>query len=298
MAQFFTDFSSDTVGSVPANWTVRSGSAGEHTIDTGQTGFGARYLKIDHDANWHTRFITWDEIGSVADIEVVMRASFLVNSDDYTVDIGVRATTNAENTGYFGQYKLTSGAGALDTYRNVSGTFTQMGTAPVSAGGAGSIHWVRMRVVGSDFYMRAWADGASEPATWDVTQAATHITAAGVMGLASIWANATMLIDLVGVGTDGDTAPTEAPSTSEPLDTPTNLTFVSQSGERTLVASWDAVTEAYAYEWELEIQSTVDSSWSAFLLGEESTTTVTFTEADGIDWGRTYRIRVRAIPEP
>ena len=83
------------------------------------------------------------------------------------------------------------------------------------------------------------------------------------------------------------------------LDTPTSFTFERTSGLRQAVANWAAVDGAESYDLEVEYLSganpAVEADWSALdVFNIPTGTTKTLTNADGIEWGETYRARVIA----
>lgn len=80
-----------------------------------------------------------------------------------------------------------------------------------------------------------------------------------------------------------------------PLDTPANFDLVATPDTREITASWDPVDDADHYELEVEVD--VDESWEPFAALEPSSSPVVLDHTDGVDWGTSYRARVRAIPE-
>lgn len=87
----------------------------------------------------------------------------------------------------------------------MSGTFGGIGsTITYPASNDTNSHWCRMRVVGDQLYVKFWADGSGEPATWS-GQATTPVVSAGVFQLGNAKGNgtdvSTLFIDDVQVGT-------------------------------------------------------------------------------------------------
>ena len=72
--------------------------------------------------------------------------------------------------------------------------------------------WYRFRKSGTDFKVRFWAEGDTEPATWSIeTSDAGTVLANGKVGLLSYASSDTSdYVAALGIGTNGDTAPTEA----------------------------------------------------------------------------------------
>ena len=76
------------------------------------------------------------------------------------------------------------------------------------------------------------------------------------------------------------------------LNIPTGFAFTAGSGSRQLDGSWNAVSGADGYEW--EVQRDASGSWEPFTSGSGAGTSFQLTDTDGVDWGETYRARVRA----
>lgn len=78
------------------------------------------------------------------------------------------------------------------------------------------------------------------------------------------------------------------------LATPGNFALTASTTARQLDGGWDAVSGA-DYEW--QVQRSDDGLWVAFESGATSTLAFQLTDTDGVGWGKTYRGRVRAVPE-
>ncbi|HUZ88605.1 MAG TPA: hypothetical protein VMU49_02115, partial [Candidatus Acidoferrales bacterium] len=91
---------------------------------------------------------------SAADSEGLVR--FALGSTGETAGIILRHQSNGNM--YLARY---DGAGGFEVmYR--SGGWTVVGKVPFSLP-ANSYYWLRFRIVGSNIYLRAWADGTAEP---------------------------------------------------------------------------------------------------------------------------------------
>lgn len=84
---------------------------------------------------------------------------------------------------------------------------------------------------------------------------------------------------------------------TQQLDVPTNWTFVKTDATAEVVGSWDAVTDAETYDYEVE-EKDDEGSWQPFALGSttDPTTSFTLTSSDGVKFDTEYRARVRAVP--
>ena len=81
---------------------------------------------------------------------------------------------------------------------------------------------------------------------------------------------------------------------TDQLAVPTNVTLTAATGVRQITLSWDSVAGANDYEWAVEYLA--GSSWFAHATGTTASLSVVRTDADSVDWGTTYRGRVRARP--
>ncbi|MCP4088436.1 MAG: hypothetical protein GY746_01385, partial [Gammaproteobacteria bacterium] len=69
--------------------------------------------------------------------------------------------------------------------------------------------WYRLRKSGSDFKVRFWAEGDTEPTTWSIeTSDSGTLLTTGKLGLAAVTTDSNDYVAALGIGTNGDTAPT------------------------------------------------------------------------------------------
>lgn len=213
MAQYFTDFSEYAAGSPPSDWTTRwHGADGAQTwnvIDTppaGSTGGKA----IEHNSNGESNrsMLSWDDIDADAnrdDIEILckMRSD---TSDTHILRLLARGSgTDTTENGYVSSTNL--GADTAYETAYVNGT----GQTPSQAAKTLNIdtwYWVRYRINGTTVQLRIWEDGTSEPGTWDVDTTRTDISGVGWAGLGG-GGLGIQYFDVFGVGTNGDSAPSE-----------------------------------------------------------------------------------------
>jgi hypothetical protein len=76
--------------------------------------------------------------------------------------------------------------------KNVAGVTTVLVAQTTVAGlthVANDFYWVRLDVTGSTLRARAWADGGTEPGSWQVTATDTTFTAAGLVGVRALVPN-------------------------------------------------------------------------------------------------------------
>lgn len=244
MTTYFKDFSDElTTGVFPSDFTERwdTGTA-TPTVEASSGAEDARAFEIDVGADYY--LASWDDIDGDAnrdECELVVRWRQTVD-DDNVVWLVARAsgTTTTE-----GAYVLLVNSGSLLAIGRISaGTFTTLEQtvdmdqpdSPVfyqSSGKqipgtftfvpTGHWMWMRFRVngVGATVTLSAkvWMDGTEEPTDWscqttDVT--GSRITAAGWVGLGRDNTTGVGIVDYLGVGTAGNTAPITV-STNTPV---------------------------------------------------------------------------------
>lgn len=131
------------------------------------------------------------------------------NSTHY---IGIARGSDSGSATTLAGYIVALRSTAIRTYyKNSGGSITQIATATLSALSTDTYYWVRLRCNGTSIKAKVWADGGSEPGTWDCD--ATDTSGPGAVdGYAGIYSpNAsTHTWDSFGVGTNGDTAPASA----------------------------------------------------------------------------------------
>lgn len=210
MAQFFTDFSSDTVDALPSGWTLDGFTTGDVCkVIANAAARGGKELLVDVTTDAR-RTVIWSLPGQVVDAEMLVRLrvggstasvfpTFLRKSGDLAALKGYRAEVTYQDIVKIGRYNTTSTAfpetatKALYNYDQPTKYF-----------------YVRTRINGNVLSSRAWNSDAIEPTTWDVQRVDEHASAvltAGAVGLFPYYALPVMYVDSVGVGTDGDSAP-------------------------------------------------------------------------------------------
>ena len=146
--------------------------------------------------------------------------------------------------------------------------------------------WLRFRLVGQSLYVRVWADGTAEPATWTYSTTDSSVTTAGQTSLSLIRAGANTGAKSIAIDDltlSGDTAPAPvdnvAPSTPGGLAATTTSTSVS--------LSWSASTDNVAVTgYEVRRNGTLITTTGAGVL--------TFTDA-GRTPDTTYAYTVTAV---
>ena len=115
-----------------------------------------------------------------------------------------------------------------------------------------------------------------------------------IAGLTSNLADAAVDIDTVRIA-DEWLPPFGTPSI--PLPTPTGFTVTPQTGSVAALCSWSAVAGAGSYEIDVDVPSAAPGVWDdVTVVTVTSGTSRMLTAADGLEPGRAYRARVRAMP--
>ena len=203
---FFTDFSEYATGVAPSDWSM-PWVTGTPVVEADATATGGKVLNVIAGGGDNRTMHVWNTPGTAADSEIVMRWR-PVSGIDAIGRAGVRTSgTGTSETGIVGYVASSSLKPTIAQYNNASAAVLNEGTS-VPAHVVGSWYWLRVRVVGTTATARFWADGASEPGTWNAT-GTTAVTGAGNVGVMVF--TGTVDIDLVGVGMGtGVAAPTTA----------------------------------------------------------------------------------------
>lgn len=206
MAQYFTDFTGESVGaSPPTGWTARGDATAGWEVLTGPyAGYNTATFSNQYD------FLTWDTVGSVTgDVEIVALMRF--TNDSFPGGVAVHVQSGSVG-GYPALFTFSGDAPAvwLVSAGSDSNIDADVGTYAVDTD-----YWIRLQRTGTTVRARFWADGAGEPGTWQSSGTdATH--GSGYVGLfARNWPG-TRTWKKVGVGTGGDAAPTSDPGGGGP----------------------------------------------------------------------------------
>lgn len=225
MATYFTDFSEFSTGDIAADadWTSRQGTGwtSEITTDAGSTG-GQTWVTDDNGYGIQHTVHTWDLPGlQTGDCEIACRVKFaLVNpasTDPYPPTFYYDPTNNegyAVRYTSSGNWNLVVLGTAGYVYSNIGSTGTGHFTPSDD-----TYFWFRFGISGTTVRFNVGSTVESiDPATWDFSATDTDVTQGYVAQLnAEDWAAMPMTVDVLGVGTGGDTAPTSSGSGSTGL---------------------------------------------------------------------------------
>lgn len=205
MAIFSIDFSGETTGAAPANFTERWTSTGETWAVREKAGaLGGKCLEHTRTTTAR-RLFSWDTPGTDADEEVLVRwRSTATNNDQFWLVLRGAGSAGSEDGYVFRNASATS----ILIARVVAGTLTTIGAAvTIPTLVANEWFWMRFRVNGSDLKAKIWAgEHLSEPAAWTIERTDTNITGAGWLGVGNVASTGTRDYDDIAAGTAGDTA--------------------------------------------------------------------------------------------
>lgn len=218
MATYFTDFSDTATGSVPSAWTVND-AGWEVQSNTDYTNDRA-FVDTSDSAGEHAG---WEGLGQSSDQEIVFR----VRTNESSSYLAEKFKSNLRIIevpfeGGTGRYHAGVGTtGGVTTDYISKNNDVNLSDAGGSSFSANTWFWVRFRANGTNLKLRVWKDGTDEPSTWTLT-ATDSEHSSGYVGLTGSTETSVCEFDVVGVGTNGDTAPKEGATAPA---APTNLSL-------------------------------------------------------------------------
>jgi hypothetical protein len=205
---FYTTFREPdyTVGSPPPDWTERWDTAVmAWTVEAGVgTSIRRRILQGVYSGPADLNAMSWNDAGSIADIEILARIKVAAGAT-YSGVVARGAGSDGSESGYM--FCMDESGNQIGLFKEVSGTLTQIGSYVSKTIDADTWYFLRFRLSGTSLRARFWlADGnTSEPGTWDFDTTDSSVTAAGWAGVVAN--NADMDVDYFAVGTNGNTPP-------------------------------------------------------------------------------------------
>ena len=202
MAQFFTDFSEYTTGVAPDDWSDRGTATGftvETTATAGSDSNSTGVVLVVPNSG----IVSWDAAGTSSDAEVFALFESSATGTNRNPFAFIRGTSSGSSRIRGGRvYEDSVVVRTVNPGNNV--VFGDC-TATVQVV---TKHYIRYRVNGSDVKIKAWDFGDTEPVGWDIEGTQSLITAAGYVGIERTLSS--VYVHEFGVGTGGDSAPTEA----------------------------------------------------------------------------------------
>lgn len=212
MAQYSTDFSEYTTGVQPSDWTRRFQTTSTALTTEVSGAIGGKVLRVANGASASLmRGASWNAIDADADrddVELLVKWRVQANENQTLFTAFGRGSGTTSPTYYGAGYAGNSNLRRLN--KRVSGTFTSLGSVTLAIA-LNDWYWLRLRLNAGVQQTRIWADGASEPGTWDFEASDTEVTGVGWVGVAHGAISSSTFgvfdIDYFAVGTNGDTAP-------------------------------------------------------------------------------------------
>lgn len=184
--QGFDDFESYTAGGgLPSTWTQNWGPASwdiEANAGVGGTGKALKAVLSINEQN----VATFDEIGSVDDVELVLRVLSVDTDGTGNIEAFNPATRVGGSAGSEDayRYRITTDAGNnfVNIAKYVGGNFSSKSSVSFALS-ADSWYLLRAQAIGTDLRLRAWLNSDTEPTGWDIERTDSDLTAgnAGVL---------------------------------------------------------------------------------------------------------------------
>lgn len=209
MSQHFTDFSEYTTSVQPSDWTNFWASSSLTTRDDALF-TGGKYAELTEGGSYNRIAFSWDAVDAIsADQEILVKFRMVTGG---IFEPSLRASGSAESArnGYI--LLVRESTNGVDLRKAISGKETSLGTSSITLTN-GVDYWVRFRAEGTTISAKVWADGDTEPASWDISVTNSDVSTVGRVQIGTTGnSTSNFKVDLVGVGLAGDDAPSETPS--------------------------------------------------------------------------------------
>lgn len=214
-SQRATDFGDYPIANMVGNgWAVVTAASSNISaaIAAAAGTFSGRRAVLNKITSNGYRLIGWDQVPTVADIEVLARVNFLTAvglSDPTNGQLTVRADP-ADGDPYYVNTaeRFSAGIEAFSIGRGdgAGGGVFIAGTGDVNV--TTGIWWMRFRVIGNTQKAKAWQGALSdEPSSWSISATDTNVPSAGKFGLGMFYTAQSYAVDWLSVGLNGATAP-------------------------------------------------------------------------------------------
>lgn len=215
MAQYFVDFSGDTLGQPPAGWTLYDFLSTDLEVVSDASARGGQALRLYMSGTSSRRFASYDAAGTAEDSEMLVR--FKCADPDYIFPAMMRE--QGDNMSLFSAYFVQKLNDTLSLRKYVGGNSGNITSSSDPLENTSEWAYVRFRISGNILQVKTWAATESEPQVWDIEVTNTDITGAGRLGIFGYYSAKELTIDSIGFGTNGDAA-----LDSETITQPENIT--------------------------------------------------------------------------
>ena len=203
MANYADDFESYGTGStIPTGYTGRWNYDAGHWSRVTDTDIAVR-CAATFGGRQVVSFNAVDSDSNRADSEILVRIK--TNSVSASTLHGGVILRGSGSGGSETAYNCAVFGTELRTGKYTSGTSTQIAVTSGKSLAANTYYWLRFRANGTTISARVWADGDSEPGSWDLSTTDSSISAAGWSGMFN-FASGTRWWRDIAVATNGDTA--------------------------------------------------------------------------------------------
>jgi hypothetical protein len=200
----YINFSEYTAGVQPSDWTERWVTSGvDFTVETSIGDLGGKVLQGDVSVDGR-HFLSYDSLDGTNDIEVLTKSKSDSQDINSTFNRIVVRGAGGDGTedGYICQLRYDTSQ--LEIRKVVNGTFSYIG-ASAFLWSTDTYYWIRFSVIGTALKAKIWADGDSEPGTWDIDETDSDLSS----GWVGVGSQTTGIVDFdwFSWDTQGGTAP-------------------------------------------------------------------------------------------
>lgn len=276
MARYFFNPENYSVGDVPSELSVYSTDTADASFSIQEDGNGDKYLEVLHEGGDCVIGLDAAEADGSEVQEVWVECEY----DETSPGAGLHGST--ANDGFYWARIWNSG-NVLYKYLEDDSGRTELVTG--SSFGKNTFYRQRLQIdANGNLRARTWERGTGEPGSWGLTATNTDLTnhAPGVVAYGG--GNQTVLIYGIGVGTEGDSAPSSElfpPQLNTPADADTVV--------RSVTFDWEAVGAADSYDIQVAVTSAFNNPFV-----DTNTSNTSFTENRKLISGEMFW-RVRSV---
>ncbi len=238
MSRYYTNFSEYPSNAAPPDWVHIWYNGYTWEVRAQADAVGGKVL-YNNSSGSNLQCFAWTTPGdTLTDCEILVKLqSSNYNNSGFAC---LRASNPGNQQGYF--VGLGSAGGYAYLYRLSGGTYSTLAAVTYSWQ-ANKWYWIRFKAEGTTLRVRWWQDGEQEPSTWGI-EVTDATYASGYVGVGGRFI-ATRKFDVVGVGTNGDSAPSP-PITATFADSVPVAEALAKSARRRLAEVFSLLTSELA----------------------------------------------------